>query len=255
MTKDQNGKAYLLCDSAFFRDISLGAWRPMADIPMFDRKKVGRRMEVEERRIAVKLLLLSLAQHPARYATMDNSDTTMAGKVISKVGMANVGSSKRRRRRKEAAVAETGEQIMYCCDDWVDKMAGDGDGFTAAAGMTVAAGSNAALLFVASLVAEVPPKEGATMEGVGKEYIRWEVVVDDDAESSFGKWKGGAMVMRDENESALCASRSGEERNFHLESPGFRTEIQNGEKRMTKKQFFYVIVQVGTYCPYFRNWR
>ena len=193
MTKDQNGRAYLLCDSAFFRDISLGAWRPMADIPMFDRKTVSRRMEAEETRMAVELLLLSFAQHPARYATVDNSDTAMGGKVISKVGMANVGSSKRRRRRKEAALAETGEQ-MYCCDGWVDTMAGDGDGFTAAAD---AAGSIAALLFVASLAVEVPPKEGAVMDGVGKEYIiEWEVVVDDDAESLFGKWKGGAMVMR-----------------------------------------------------------
>lgn len=106
------------------------------------------------------LLLLSFAQHPARYATMDSSDTAMGGKVSSKVGMANVGSSKRRRRRKDAAVADTGEQVMYCCDGLVDKTAGDGEVCEAAEAATVAAapGSNAALFFVKSLAVEVESK-------------------------------------------------------------------------------------------------
>jgi hypothetical protein len=146
-------------------------------------------MAVEEARMASKLLLVLLllpfAPQPARYATIDKSDTVMGGTVSSKVGMTNVGNNKRRRRRKEAAVAEKGEQMYCCCGD----------------GLTVVAA--AGLFFVASPATAAAAVVGSTMVGVGKENIvEWEVVVvvvvvvvdDDEASSLEGKWNGGAMV-------------------------------------------------------------
>lgn len=196
MTNDQKGKAYLLCANAFRRAGSLGACRLIAFIPIFDRTTVGRRVAIEEARMAIKLLLLLFVQHPARYATMDNIDTAMGGKTSSNVGMANVGNNKRRRRRKEADVAMMGEQRMDCCGGWlVDTIAADGGGdgedrtfvFALELGSTGAAAA-AALFFIASLTVEVPPNEGAVMVGVGvgKEYMmEWEVVDDDVAVPSF----------------------------------------------------------------------
>ncbi len=158
-------------------------------------------MAVEEARMVSKLLLVLLllpfAPQPARYATIDKSDTVMGGTVSSKVGMTNVGNNKRRRRRKEAAVAEKGEQ-MYCC-------CGDGSTVVAAVVMVVvvdaaALVAAAGLFFVASPATAAAAVVGSTMVGVGKENIvEWEVVVvvvvdDDEASSLEGKWNGGAMV-------------------------------------------------------------
>mmetsp|Transcript_23076 Transcript_23076/g.48651 ORF Transcript_23076/g.48651 Transcript_23076/m.48651 type:complete len:115 (-) Transcript_23076:390-734(-) len=111
-TNDQNGTAKVLRANAFFFSNSLGASRSMKRNTQVETRKVERRTAKDVTRMAGRLARLALCDDDvAREASSDRIEMTNGGMKTIRVGMTNVGSSRRRWRRKDAVMEGMGEQM------------------------------------------------------------------------------------------------------------------------------------------------
>lgn len=118
-TRDQNGKATVLCANALCLACSFGACFAMADRPIADSATVEKRIIAEVIPMVGKLILLMLPYCCRRplptvalvLANTVNMAIINGGITNSITGMAKVGNNRCLRRRKDAAILGIGEHI------------------------------------------------------------------------------------------------------------------------------------------------